>query len=191
MKIINLGCNVSRTKWDGSKFPEGTVHIDMNPDVKPDIVWNIEDGLPPGYDSGLDEIHAYHFVEHIGKMGEVEPWFRFWGACWRALKPMCKMFVVVPHYLHESAVGDPGHVRLMCPQSFIFLDRRAYARNRRENTAMTQYGIDFDFPTINGVLLKEDGQVIPRGIYVELEARKTAAGELISVEEFNLAEARA
>ncbi len=191
MTVLNLGCGMRRLTWENKKFPEGTIHIDRCADAKPDRIWNLDCGLPPEFVNNVDEIHAYHIVEHIGKMGETDMWFAFWAACWNALKPYGKMFVVCPHYLDESAMGDPGHTRLISPQSFIFLDRRTYARNHAQGTAMSPYGIQFDLPQVNGFNIIESERAIPRAIYAELQARKTLDGGLVPVEESKMEAATA
>ena len=126
-KILNLGCGINRLTATGEPFPDGTIHIDKNEAVKPDITHDLNEGLPCGpelyplWENHFDEIHAYHLIEHIGKMGDTKEWFRFWRDCWIALKPYGRFYLIAPHWLNEDSIGDPTHTRQICRQTFVFL----------------------------------------------------------------------
>lgn len=194
MLILNLGCGVNRRRLYESPFEPGTIHVDKNPDVGPDLVRDLNEGLPMGMDrngkwvdfwNSVDEIHAYHLVEHIGVMGDTTVWFRFWRSCWNSLKPGGKMYVIAPYYLHEDAVGDPTHTRLIGRQTFVFLDRASYLKKDGEpGCAQSKIDIDFDLPA-DGFkwVVSQIGDPVPCGIKITLSARKTQDGGLVPIEE--------
>lgn len=188
MLILNLGCGVNRRRHYSEPFPDGTVHVDVNPDVRPDIVQDLNHGLPVEYSVGrhwnqVDEIHAYHLVEHIGVMGDTRVWFQFWRDCWRALKPGGLMFVLAPWFQHEDSVGDPTHVRLICKQTYHFLSRLAYTVKEGERgSAMSKLAIDFDFQVLEHKLLNKPGEFVPCTLATALQAVKTKDGELVPMD---------
>jgi SAM-dependent methyltransferase len=53
---INIGCGYDKR--------EGWINIDKAEEVKPDMVVDIEKGLPFG-DNSVDEIYSHHCLEHI------------------------------------------------------------------------------------------------------------------------------
>ena len=188
MLILNLGCGVNRRRLYSEPFPEGVVHIDRNPDVHPDIVQDLDLGLPVKYCLGefankVDEIHAYHIVEHLGVMGDTRVWFQFWRDCWRALKPGGLMYVLAPWFQHEDAVGDPTHVRLICKQTYHFLNRQAYAvKEGQFGCAMSKLAIDFDLQVAEHKLMNKSGEFVPCTLATVLRAVKTADGELVPMD---------
>ena len=44
--------------------------LDLNPDHKPDVVWDLNNIPLPFEDSAFDEIHAYNILEHVGRQGD-------------------------------------------------------------------------------------------------------------------------
>jgi hypothetical protein len=192
MLVLNLGCGVNRRRLYSEPFPEGTLHVDRNSEVGPDIVADLNFGVPPGRTVGeafqdfwnkVDEIHAYHVVEHLGTMGDTKVWFDFWRSCWQVLKPGGLMYVVAPHFQHEDAIGDPTHTRLICRQTFHFFDRRAYLQKDGERgCAMSKLPIDFDFQVLETKYGYKDGENRPNTIAVVLVAVKDENGALLPLE---------
>jgi len=97
---LNLGCG---------KFPlSGFVNVDMDEEVKPDMICDILD-LPYEEDS-VDEIYAGHILEHFDwKEGEeaLQYWFHL-------LKPGAKISVTVPDFdvLAKEYILNPTAGRL-------------------------------------------------------------------------------
>lgn len=188
MLVLNLGCGVNRKRLYTEPFPEGTVHIDHNPEVQPDIVQDLNLGLPVQFSIGkhwnsVDEIHAYHLVEHIGVMGDTKVWFQFWRECWQALKPGGLMFVIAPWHKHEDAIGDPTHSRLICKQTYHFLNRLAYTRKPGEaGSAVSRLPIDFDFQVLEHKFASKAGELEPCTLATVLQAVKTQEGGLVAME---------
>ncbi len=187
MLVLNLGCGLNRKRLYEEPFPEGTVHVDHNAAVRPDVVHDLNHGLPAQaygrWWNQVDEIHAYHLIEHIGVMGDTKAWFEFWKGCWAALKPGGMMFTIAPWFQHEDAVGDPTHSRLICKQTFHFLSRKAYlVKDGERGSAMSKLAIDFDFEVLEHRLVNKPGEFTPCALVTALRAVKTKDGGLVPLE---------
>ncbi len=91
---INLGSGLN-------KLP-GYINIDIRPEVKPDLVCDVEKGLPYDDDS-VDEVRAYDFLEHITEtVAVIED-------IYRVLKPGGKLSISVPSTDGRGAFQDPTH----------------------------------------------------------------------------------
>lgn len=87
MKLLNLGC-------DRYKLPN-FINIDINPNVEPDLcfdILNIHEHFEP---QSIDFIFAGHVFEHF----TIEHALTLAKRCFNILKPYCVMLVVVPDLL--------------------------------------------------------------------------------------------
>lgn len=138
------------------------VTLDINPDHKPDILFNLEriDGehhnrIPcrnvqyskhaarevktfTCTDGDYDEIHAYEVLEHIGRQGDYRKFFDQFSEFWRILKPDGFLFATVPLWSSEWAWGDPSHSRVITPGTLVFLSQRQY-REQVGKTPMSDF----------------------------------------------------
>lgn len=137
-----IGCGVNRAKRIRLAGQPETwsevVTLDINPDVRPDIEWNLENLPLPFPGNHFDEIHAYHVLEHVGRQGDYRFFFAQFEDLWRILKPGGSLCGIVPAPDSGWIWGDPGHTRLILPQMMIFLDQGEYAAQVGK-TAMTDY----------------------------------------------------
>ena len=107
MLKLNLGC--------GYRKIEGYVNIDNRPDVSPDIIVDVAEGLPYD-DSSVDEVMAADFLEHIpiGKtVGVIEE-------IYRVLKPNGKFVHMTPSTDGRGAFQDPTHVSFWNINSWLY-----------------------------------------------------------------------
>jgi hypothetical protein len=128
-----LGCGRSRDKRlvcpNNMQQPWlGLVTCDVNPDVDPDIVLNVETHDWPWDDDSFDEVHAYEVIEHLGRLGDQESFFAIFADIYRVLKPGGYLAATVPSRFSPYLWGDPGHRRAILPVSLAFLDQTEYAQ---------------------------------------------------------------
>jgi ubiquinone/menaquinone biosynthesis C-methylase UbiE len=94
-KRLDIGCG-------NNKMP-GATYIDIDPDVHPDIVHDLNKFPYPIADNSFDEIYAKHIIEHlndpVGFMKEMA----------RVLKPGGTIFVETPHFSSRVAYSEPQH----------------------------------------------------------------------------------
>ena len=100
---INLGSWTERY--------DGFLNLDKDPGVKPDIVADIEKGIPLD-DNSVDEIKANMILEHIHDIIFVM------NELWRIMKNGAILNIIVPHEKSAMAWGDPTHVRVFNEESF-------------------------------------------------------------------------
>lgn len=96
---INLGC--------GGDYRQGYLNVDIRPDVKPDMVLDLETTFLRCFrDNTFDEILAKDVIEHISwrLVGD------FLRDCFRVLKPGGKMYIQVPDLeaIAKKVILDPN-----------------------------------------------------------------------------------
>jgi SAM-dependent methyltransferase len=145
-----LGCGSRREKLlSHPEHPtfENVTTLDINTEHKPDVCWDLNELPLPFEADSFDEIHAYEVLEHLGRQGDFRFFFAEFEDFWRILKPGGFLFGTSPGTESEWLWGDPGHTRVIQPQSLIFLSQAEYTR-QVGNTPMTDYRFcyrgDFD-----------------------------------------------
>ena len=113
------------------------VTLDMNPSVEPHIVHDLNSIPYPFDDNMFDEIHAYEVLEHCGRQGDWRFFFNQFYEFWRILKSGGFLIGSCPMWDGPWAWGDPGHTRIISPESLIFLSQAEY--EQQGETAMTDY----------------------------------------------------
>jgi len=110
---INLGC--------GFRKLEGFINIDNRPEVSPDLVCDILEGLPFD-DNSVDCVRAYDFLEHcpIGKVVGVIT------DIWRVLKPGGIFESFTPSTDGRGAFMDPSHCSFWNKNSWLYYSDPAY-----------------------------------------------------------------
>ena len=147
-KILVLGCGLKR-------YPHA-IHVDINPEVNPNIVWDLNKYPWPFEDNRFKNIIAEHILEHIWVQGDVEGFFKLWKEIWRICKNDAEINVEVPYCMHSLAYSDPGHKSFWGREIFLFVSKKEYERNRKMKSMMTQYNIDFDFDITHLILVKQN-----------------------------------
>lgn len=125
-----LGCGAFTEKRisapDGPQEWSNLVTLDMNPDVNPSLVWDMNNLPLPFPDNCFDEIHAYESLEHCGRQGDFGFFFAQFADFWRMLKPNGLLMATVPMWDSPWAWGDPSHTRVITPGSLVFLNQQEY-----------------------------------------------------------------
>jgi Methyltransferase domain len=162
MTELLLGCGHTRDKraCHPEKFLEwdNLVTLDINPDCKPDLQCDLsnehwycramtsigekcvqwEHRAAPLLDNFFTEVHAYEVLEHLGTQGDYASFFNTFDNIWRILVPGGLLFATCPSRRSAWAWGDPGHTRLIQPETLAFLDQSEYAFQVGK-TSMTDY----------------------------------------------------
>lgn len=107
---IDIGCGIRKS---GHEY----IGIDKVNLPGVDIVLDLENGLLPFSTNSVDEVVAFHILEHIHN------YIPLLEEIWRILKPGASLMVKVPNYKHSSAYSDPTHIRFFTTQSFNFFDK--------------------------------------------------------------------
>lgn len=145
MQNLNLGC--------GHDIREGWLNYDMNPTDESVIMWRAGFGLCNANretlsNESVEKIICSHMIEHIPHDVNQSIWFGFWEECWRVLAVGKTMEIVCPHGDSVWAWADPGHVRSIYPETFVFLSSNAYMNARKDKkNAMTPYEPHCNFST--------------------------------------------
>lgn len=128
---INLG--------GGYKRYEGFLNVDIDPLTNPDILINVETGDFPIPDNSVDEVRAYHILEHVG-----EGFFHLMQELYRVCKDGAIIDIQVPHHRSEVMYGDPSHVRFITTES---LRQFSKARNKwhiNQWNSSSGFGLRYD-----------------------------------------------
>ena len=83
---LNLGCSAF-------KLP-GFVNIDLDPNVNPDKILDLNDLAKEYTDSSIDFIFAGHVLEHLSYADSLN----LLNACYKILKPCSSLLVIVPNF---------------------------------------------------------------------------------------------
>lgn len=138
-----LGCGRERTKrihFEGvpEQWSKDLITLDFDETVNPDVVHDLNIVPYPFNDDMFDEIHAYECLEHFGKQGDYRAFFQQFEELWRILKPDGWLIGTCPNWDSLWAWGDPGHTRVITPQTLAFLSQDEYTAQVGKN-AMTDY----------------------------------------------------
>jgi hypothetical protein len=155
-----IGCGKNRDKKlrsPGRSEWDGLVTLDHEARHNPDRVWDLVDIPLPFLDDELFEIHAYEVLEHVGRQGDYEFFFRQFSDFWRVLRPNGILFGTVPLPTSVWAWGDPSHTRVIPKESFTFLSQPTYEQVGRTPMSdfRTIYKADFDL-----IHMKENGELL-------------------------------
>ena len=136
-----LGCGNRRLKQvhpPGRSEWSALTTLDCDPDCNPDVLHDLNLQPLPFEADTFDELHAYEVLEHVGRQGDWQGFFREFSEYWRILKPDGVLFGSCPDVTSRWAWGDPGHTRIIGPECLTFLSQAQYAAQVGK-TPMTDY----------------------------------------------------
>jgi len=163
-KILVLGCGLKRVPH--------AIHLDINQEVNPDVLWDLTMYPWPFEDSRFKSVIAEHILEHLWKQGDVEGYFRLFREIWRICKNGARVICEMPYGMNSLAFCDPGHISFWVPGLFQFLSKKVYKKARETKNMMTQYSIDFDFNINKRILISSKEGEPPTILRAELEVVK-------------------
>ncbi len=97
MKILDVGAG----PW---KYP-GSISIDSNLEVNPDVLWDLNNYPWPFNDNEFDIVYSSHCLEHL------EDPKKALEEIWRISKSNAKLILIVPHFSSRLAWWDIEHKR--------------------------------------------------------------------------------
>lgn len=106
MKKLNLGC--------GNVIMDGYINLDNNPNVKPDVVHDLNIYPYPFEDMEFDEIYLDHVAEHLDNI------IMLIQELYRIGKCGCKITIKCPHF--SCNWFHPGHKSAVSSKLFTFFD---------------------------------------------------------------------
>lgn len=142
--LLGSGKNAKnkRIQWPDSPSPkfEDLVTVDIDPECKPNIVKDLNE-FPYCFaeDNEFDEIHAYEVLEHLGRQGDYEFFFRQFNEFHRILKPGGFLCGTTPMWDSVWAWSDPGHTRILSKEMLTFLFEAHYEQVGRPDSAISDY----------------------------------------------------
>jgi predicted SAM-dependent methyltransferase len=109
MNKLNIGC--------GKKIMKDAINLDFIDMPGVDVVMDIEKTPWTIFkDNQFDQIYAFNVLEHVDNfIGIIEEIHRI-------LKPMGRLHVIGPNYMHSDTFTDPTHKRGFTPKSFQYFE---------------------------------------------------------------------
>ncbi len=111
MKKLNLGCGLNKKPKE-----KDWINLDSSPEIKPDIVWDLEKTPLPFKDNNINEVLAEHVFEHI------KNFIPLMHDLYRICKNHAKIKIRVPFYASAEQYTDPTHIRFFSPFTFNYFD---------------------------------------------------------------------
>lgn len=109
MKILDLGSG----PW---KYP-GSISVDWNPKVNPDVLWDLNKFPYPFNDNEFDLVYCSHVLEHLNEPVKVIE------EIWRILKLYGKLILIVSHFSSRGAYSNPEHKHYFSSLLFDYFER--------------------------------------------------------------------
>lgn len=135
---LNLGC--------GNRKIEGFVNIDSRKIVNPDVVYDLEEGLPKNFkDNSVSYIYASNILEHIRNL------ILLMEDIYRVCQNGATVEIYVPYYKSYHAFTDPTHVRFFTEDTFGYFSQE----HRKKNNGLFDYDFKCDFDVSYNI--QEDG----------------------------------
>lgn len=128
------------------KMPPPWVNIDCAAQCEPDIVHDLECGLPASIGDGtVTEVRAIHVLEHIHDLCGLMQ------GLYHAMKPGALLHITVPHPFSDGWMGDPTHCTPITINTLNLFSKAKCAEfkaNNWPNTPLADY-LDVDFTVVD------------------------------------------
>lgn len=122
-----------RTRYDGF------LNCDHDSNCDADYVFDAERDIWPFDDNTVDEIRAYHILEHMG-----DGYFHFLKEMYRVCKHLAVIDIKVPHHRHDNFYHDPTHCRPITLHGMhLFNKEHNYVNQTSASKLGIFYNVDF------------------------------------------------
>ncbi len=98
-RILQLGSGEKRLDASG----DTVVRVDLRADVKPEVVWNLDQTPWPFEDSSFDVVDATDVIEHLSDVVKAMEEIH------RVARPGALVRIVTPHFSSSNSFTDPTH----------------------------------------------------------------------------------
>ena len=139
---INIGA--------GAKKYDGFLNCDHSDLFKPDFIFDLEKDAWPFEDNSVDEVIAFHILEHLG-----DGYLHAIKELYRVCKDGAIINIKVPHYRHHTMLHDPTHRRCITEYGLKLFDQEF---NRNDVNASTKLGLQLN---VNFTLMKSEHTLCP------------------------------
>jgi len=135
----------------GNKHKPGFVRVDCTPTVDPDILCDLNEGIPLP-DNCVEEIEAVAILEHLLPDRIINIINEMWRVCVEG----ARIHIIVPHPSSDKQYQDPTHRSFFVPDSLSYWDKRSF------HYTATDYGVKSMFKSSQIELeLSDDYKTIP------------------------------
>jgi SAM-dependent methyltransferase len=130
--VLQLGAGRQRLAVEAG---DRLVRLDLRPDTRPDVVWNLDRFPYPFADDTFDYIDCTDVLEHLFDL------VRVMEELHRIGKPGCRIHIATPHFSSSNSYTDPTHLHHLAYRSFdyftgdnpwSFYSRVRFAKRRSE-----------------------------------------------------------
>jgi SAM-dependent methyltransferase len=115
--VLELGCGPSPTI-------AGAITVDMLDIDGVDLVCDLDRGFPFLEDNSIDEIHSFHFLEHVKDLNFMMT------EIYRVLKPGGKNSGAVPYFGNPYFYSDPTHQTTFGLYTFAYYSKIPYFKRK-------------------------------------------------------------
>lgn len=129
----------------GFKRYNGFLNLDADPLTSPDFLVKLGVDMLPFDDNSVDEVRAYHILEHIG-----DGFFQLMKEIYRVCKDTAIIDIQVPHHRSEVFYGDPSHVRFVTIDNMRLFSKKYNQWHIEQWNSSSGFGLplDVDFEII-------------------------------------------
>lgn len=142
--VLHLGC--------GKQKIPGSVGVDNNPRVKPDVVHNLNKFPYPFSSNRFDEIIAENIIEHLDNV------IKAMEEIHRLAKPNAKIIISMGHFTSVDSFTDPTHKHFFTSRSFDYLIpgtdlyKYGYSKAKFKKTRVTLGPLNYPNPLVRLIL---------------------------------------
>lgn len=174
---INIGSGTIRIK--------NFINIDYDKNSNPDYILDLEKDYLPFDDNTVDEVIAYHILEHLG-----EGYFHCMKELYRVCKHNAFINIEVPHHRHETFFADPTHKRPITVFGVSLFSKKNNKHCKENDYANSRLGdyFDVDFEVVEhlNILNNDLKDFIKRFPENELEKYSEIYGNIIETVKIKL-----